>query len=349
MTLDGQVVEEAGGIVNEPPPKRQRKPKTKPVADHAAQQEETIQKEVAGNAEQLIGDRSNKATEIPASTAQNAPENTGSTLADPLANGFDARQFTEATLDVKGSGAEFVASHGIEETLFQLMRHEVQGACLVGSVMDALQVEKDRFKRLELDYKMAKTSIMDLTRQASETEAAKKKAWEEYAKCEADLKATQEAERKAFESLQAAEKTIKQLKQEAVAKDKSLATLVSTQKELAAVKADYQELEVTNLLTRAKSHRNCLKQVKHVLAKAGIEVDLSGVGIFKKVKDGDLVGVPDPEEENEDSESSDEETTGEGNADTQAGNGDQENEATNKEQGNRAGDSGSAEGDTDAA
>src|ERR1044072_911064 len=165
MTLDGQVVDEAGGIVHEPPPKRQRKPKAKPVADDAAQQEETTQKEVAGDAEQTIGDQSNKETEIPASAAQNAPENTGSILADPLANGFDARQFTEATLDVKGSGAEFVASHGIEETLFQLMRHEVLGACLVGSVMDALQVEKDRFKRLELDYKIAKTSIMDLTRQ----------------------------------------------------------------------------------------------------------------------------------------------------------------------------------------
>ena len=86
-----------------------------------------------------------------------------------------------------------------------------------------------------------------------------------------------------------------------------------------------------------------------MLAKAGVEVDLSGVGIFKKVKDGDLVGVPDPEEENEDSESSDEETTGEENADTQAGNGDQGNEATNKDQGNLAGNRGSAEGDTDAA
>src|ERR1044072_74365 len=64
MTLDGQVVEEAGRIVNEPPPKRQRKPKAKPVADDAAHQEETIQKEVAGNAEETNSDQSNKGTEI---------------------------------------------------------------------------------------------------------------------------------------------------------------------------------------------------------------------------------------------------------------------------------------------
>ena len=106
-------------------------------------------------------------------------------------NGFDARRFTESTLDVKGSGAEFVASHGIEETLFQLMRHEIQGACLVGAVMDAMKAEKDKLSRMELDYKISKTSIVDLTRQVNELEAAKKKAWEEYAKCEADLKATQ--------------------------------------------------------------------------------------------------------------------------------------------------------------
>ena len=136
MTLDGQVVEEAGRIVNEPPPKRQRKPKAKPVAEDAAQQEETVQNQVAGNAEQTIGDQARKATEIPASAVHNSPENAGSMLADPLANGFDARQFTESTLDVKGSGAKFVASHGIEETLFQLMRHEIHGACLVGSVME---------------------------------------------------------------------------------------------------------------------------------------------------------------------------------------------------------------------
>src|ERR1044072_7116365 len=101
LTLDGQVVDEAGGIVNEPPPKRQRKPKAKPAAGDAVQQEETTKKEGAGNAEQTIGDRTKKATEIPTSAAQTAPENTGSLLADPLANGFDARLFTESTLDVK--------------------------------------------------------------------------------------------------------------------------------------------------------------------------------------------------------------------------------------------------------
>src|ERR1044072_1159324 len=108
-------------------------------------------------------------------------------LADPLANGFDARHFTESALDVKGSGAEVVASHGIEETLFQLMRHEIQGACLVGAVMNSLQVEKDKLSRMELDYKISKTSIVDLTRQVTDLEAAKKKAWDEYVKCETDL------------------------------------------------------------------------------------------------------------------------------------------------------------------
>ena len=146
-------------------------------------------------------------------------------LADPLVNGFDARRFTESTLDVKGSGAQFVASHGIEETLFQLMRHEIQGACLVGSVMDALQVEKDKLSRMELDYKIAKTSIMELTSKATDLEAAKKKAWDEYAKCEAELKAAQETERKAVESLQATEKTIKQVKAESTAKDESIAAM----------------------------------------------------------------------------------------------------------------------------
>src|ERR1044072_1414963 len=118
MTLDGQIIDDAGGIVNEPPPKRQRKPKAKQVAENVAQQEETTatQKEVAGNAERTIGDQYNKTTEIPTSAAQTSLENTGSMLADPLVNGFDARCFTESTLDVKGSGAEFVASHGIEET-----------------------------------------------------------------------------------------------------------------------------------------------------------------------------------------------------------------------------------------
>src|ERR1044072_5636086 len=132
MTLDGHVVDDASGTVNEPPPKRQRKPKAKSVAENAAQQEETpaTQKEVAGNSEQTLGDQTNKVTENTTSAAKTAKENTGLKLADPLVNGFDARHFAESTLDVKGSGAEFVASHGMEETLFQLMRHELQGACL---------------------------------------------------------------------------------------------------------------------------------------------------------------------------------------------------------------------------
>ena len=44
-----------------------------------------------------------------------------------------------------------------------------------------------------------------------------------------------------------------------------------------------------------------------------MEVDLSEVGFLKKVKDGKIVGLPDPEgtEEIEDSSSSEEETGGE--------------------------------------
>src|ERR1044072_9855146 len=123
--------------------------------------------------------------------------------------------------------------------------------------MNSLQVEKDKLSRMELDYKISKSSVVDLTRQVTDLEAAKKKAWEEYAKCEANLKATQETERKAMESLRAAEKTIKQVKAESTAKDESVATM---QKELAGVKADYQELEENSLLTRAKAHKNCLKE-----------------------------------------------------------------------------------------
>ena len=112
------------------------------------------------------------------------------------------------------------------------------------------------------------------------------------------------------------------------------------------MKADYQELEESNLLTRAKAHKNCLKQVKHVLARAKVEVDLSAVGIFKKVRGGAIVGVPDPEGENEDSESSDEETAGEENEDNQAGNAEQGNEASDADQDKVAGNN---EGDADTA
>jgi hypothetical protein len=62
-----------------------------------------------------------------------------------------------------------------------------------------------------------------------------------------------------------------------------------------------------------KSHQNCVRQVKVILASAGLEVDLSEVGFLKKVKDGKIDGSPDPEgtEEIEDSSSSEEETGGE--------------------------------------
>ena len=78
-----------------------------------------------------------------------------------------------------------------------------------------------------------------------------------------------------------------------------------------ALKADYKELEENSLLTRARAHKNCLKQVKHLLSLAKVEVHLSSVRIFKKLRGGELVGVPDPEEENEESETSDEEIAGE--------------------------------------
>ena len=117
-----------------------------------------------------------------------------------MANGFDARQFAETTLGAKGSGDEFVASHGLEVT------------------------------------KISRTSVADLTRRAAEAEVAKKKAWDEYAKCESDLKTCQETKKKAIESLQSAEKTIKQLRAECNAEDASLA---ESQKELVAVKADF--------------------------------------------------------------------------------------------------------------
>src|ERR1044072_2120488 len=146
-----------------------------------------------------------------------------SKLADPLVNGFDARQFADSTLDIKGSGAEFVASHGLKETLFQLMRHEIQGACLVGAVMDAVEADENKLSKLELDYKIAKTSIRGLSRRATEAEEAQKKAWEEYTKVEAEMKRAQDTEKKAIDSLRAAERTIKQLTAESRAKDDSLA------------------------------------------------------------------------------------------------------------------------------
>src|ERR1044072_5823907 len=39
-TLDGQIIEDASGSVNEPPPKRQRKPKANPVAEKTSKHEE---------------------------------------------------------------------------------------------------------------------------------------------------------------------------------------------------------------------------------------------------------------------------------------------------------------------
>ena len=57
-------------------------------------------------------------------------------------------------------------------------------------------------------------------------------------------------------------------------------------------------------------------------------MDLSVVGIFKKIRGGEHVGIPDPEEENEESETSDEETSGEEDEDNQAGNADQGNLAS---------------------
>src|ERR1044072_4198750 len=76
MTLDGNVIDDASGTVTEPPPKRQRKPKAKPVAEKASQQEETpaTQEEMAGNNEQATGDQSYKATENVTPGANTAQE-----------------------------------------------------------------------------------------------------------------------------------------------------------------------------------------------------------------------------------------------------------------------------------
>ena len=54
-------------------------------------------------------------------------------LADPLADGFDAGRFAEATLDVDGNCKGSLGEHGIEETLYQLMRHQIQGTLLVSA------------------------------------------------------------------------------------------------------------------------------------------------------------------------------------------------------------------------
>ena len=89
--------------------------------------------------------------------------------------------------------------------------------------------------------------------------------------------------------------------------------LATAQAEIKQLKEDYQSLDDESLVTKLKSHQNCLRQVKLLLAGAGVEVDLSEVGFLKKVKDGKIVGLPDPEgtEEIEDSSSSEEETGGE--------------------------------------
>ena len=89
--------------------------------------------------------------------------------------------------------------------------------------------------------------------------------------------------------------------------------LASAQAEIKQLKEDYQALDDESLVTKLKSHQNCVRQVKVILASAGLEVDLSEVGFLKKVKDGKIVGSPDPEgtEEIADSSSSEEETGGE--------------------------------------
>ena len=48
-------------------------------------------------------------------------------------------------------------------------------------------------------------------------------------------------------------------------------------------------------------------------------MDLIAVGTFLKIKGEELVGIPDPEEENEESETSDEETAGEEDEGNKAG------------------------------
>src|ERR1044072_576461 len=85
-TLDGKIIDNARGSVTEPPPKRQRKPKAKPVAEKTSQQEEipATQEEMAGNNEQAIGDQTHKATENVTPDANTGQESTGSKFADAL-------------------------------------------------------------------------------------------------------------------------------------------------------------------------------------------------------------------------------------------------------------------------
>src|ERR1044072_8416810 len=127
---------------------------------------------------------------------------------------------------------------------------------------------------------------------------------------EAELKASREAETKTGESLKVANLEVQKMKEDAAGQAQ---LLTSAQAEIKQLKEDYQALDDASLVTKLKSHQNCLRQVKVILASAGLEVDLSEVGFLKKVKDGKIVGSPDPEgiEEIEDSSSSEEETGGE--------------------------------------
>ena len=59
MTLDEHITDDTSGNVNEPPPKRQRKPKAKPAAVRASLQriESEGSKDAAGDSENTTGDQ----------------------------------------------------------------------------------------------------------------------------------------------------------------------------------------------------------------------------------------------------------------------------------------------------
>src|ERR1044072_8080415 len=126
---------------------------------------------------------------------------------------------------------------------------------------------------------------------------------------EAELKASREAETKTGESLKVANLEVQKMKDDGAGQAQLLA---SAQAEIKQLKEDYQALDDESLVTKVKSHQNCLRQVKVILAGADVEVDLSEARFLKKVKEGKIVGAPDPADTEEfgDSDSSAEETGG---------------------------------------
>src|ERR1044072_7344306 len=123
-TLDGRV------IADEPPAKNARgraKSKTKPANMETPGRDEGHQSGVVADGLNTVIPSPPRNVEKGSGPTANqgiAEENQGAiVLHDPLADDFNADTFVEATLDVDGSGQEYVGEHGVEHTLYQLMRH----------------------------------------------------------------------------------------------------------------------------------------------------------------------------------------------------------------------------------